>query len=340
MQSTLAIGILGLGSISEVHQRNLSSLPKVRIAALWDFSLERSQEVARRYPGCAVFADYRELIERAPIDALIIAIPPYAHDDQEILAARRRLPFLVEKPIALTLAKARLVEREIVQSGVLHAVGYHNRYAPQVDRAKEQLAGSRAGMVLAHTFWKNGKGNLPTPHHIWLFQKERSGGQLHEHTSHLLDLARYLVGEVRSIYARGAVIANHDDLPGYATTDVDGVHLEFANGAIGLVGCGHFTPRAYWWGLNILTDRLIVELDQGGVRTLRDGETAEYRPTPPNNSHHYHEDVAFVEAVRRGDQRLLRSTYSDAMRSAAISLAANESEATGQVIDLESFLLA
>lgn len=193
-------------------------------------------------------------------------------------------------------------------------------------------------MVLAHTFWKKGQGALPIPHHVWLFQKERLGGQLHKHTTHLLDLARYLVGEVKRVYAIGSVVASHDEIEGYATTDVDGVHLEFEHGAIGLIGAMHITPRAYWWGLHILADTVILEVDRSGVKSMREETVEEYRPIPPGNNQHFYEDTVFIEAVRRGDRSLIRSGYSDALRSAAISLAANESMETGRVIDIDLFL--
>src|SRR4051812_39942620 len=119
MAAGLAVGLIGLGGMNDVHRRNLALMPDVRITAVSDPMRERAAAVAMEVgSGCQVYVDYREMIERAGVDCLFIAIPPHRHDDHEILAARRGLPFLVEKPIVRHLTQARAIEREIVRSGV------------------------------------------------------------------------------------------------------------------------------------------------------------------------------------------------------------------------------
>lgn len=342
MVTALHVGLLGLGIINNVHRRNLLAMPGVRLTALWDPLVQRARDVAAEVEaaagaGCRVYEDYRELIERSGVDCLFIAIPPHRHQDHEILAARRGIPFLVEKPIVRQLAQARAIEREINASGVLHAVGYHNRYAPHCEAALEALAGATVGTALGFTYWKYPtEASQPRWHH-WLFDDAEGGGQLHEHTTHVLDLARYLVGEVRSVYCQRARRLPHPEITNYNTADVHAVNLAFENGALGLVGAGHMTPRAYWWGLHILTDRCILDYNERRLRLLEAEREREVVPELPNGLH-FVQDSTFIRAVRTADKGLVRSTYSDAIRSTAISLAALESAAEGRPVAVEEVL--
>ena len=338
MTATVHVGLLGLGIVNTIHRRNLLAMPDVRVTALWDPLPEHARAVAAEVGGgCRVFEDYGDLIDRAGVDCLFIAVPPHRHEGQETLAARKGLPFLVEKPVVRDLAQGWAIEREIARSGVLHAVGYHNRYAPHCDAAREALAGAVVGTALGFTYWKSPTEQSQPRWHHWLFDDAQGGGQLHEHTTHVFDLARHLVGEVQTVYCERARRLPHAEITGYATADVHAVTLRFRNGAVGLVGAGHMTPRAYWWGLHVLADRCILEYNERRLRVLGAEGEREVAPDLPHGLHAF-QDAAFVRAVRAGDRSLVRSTYADALRTAAVSLAALESAATGAPVAVEAVL--
>jgi predicted dehydrogenase len=104
-----------------------------------------------------------------------------------------------------------------------------------------------------------------------------------------------------------------------------------------MVAATHMTPRAYWWGLNVLTDGGIVEYTERRLRLLGASGEEVIAPDMPHGTH-FIQDRAFVEAVRRDDPSPLRCAYSDAIRTTAISLAALESSATGQKVRLDELL--
>ncbi|MBM4419291.1 MAG: Gfo/Idh/MocA family oxidoreductase [Chloroflexi bacterium] len=337
MTPTVAVALLGLGIINDTHRRILGQLPNVRITAVWDPLPERSRTVAAEIGShCHAYDDHRELLTQVPVDCAYIAVPPHRHSDHEILAARRGLPFLVEKPIVRHLGQARLIEAEICKSGVLHAVGYHNRYTPHARLARETLDGAVVGLTMGWTCWVNQVRGSQRPWHSWLFDDHQGGGQLHEHTTHVFDLARFFVGDVRRVFASRAQRLPHD-IPGYNTADVNAVQLEFENGAIGQIVATHMTPTAYWWGINVLADRAIVEYNQRKLRVQVRERSEEYEPDAPLGGH-YWEDAAFIEAVRTGNQSLIQSTYSDAIKTTAISIAALESAQRGEPVAIETVL--
>jgi myo-inositol 2-dehydrogenase/D-chiro-inositol 1-dehydrogenase len=329
MAGTISVALLGLGAINATHQQILSGLPGVRIGAVWDPLPERARAVAAEIGGgCQAWADYRELLTRGPVDCAFIAIPPHRHSDHEVLAARRGLPFLVEKPIVRQLGQARAIEAEIARSGVLHAVGYHYRSTPLVQRARAALAGATVGLALGWTCWAHQTRESQAPWHAWLFDDAQGGGQVHEHTTHVLDLARFLAGDVRRVTASGARRREHD-IPGYNTADVTAIQLEFENGALGQVAATHMTPARYWWGLNVLADRAIVEWAPRRLRVLTGAAEPELAEIAAGAALHAWQDENFIAAVRTGDPGLIACDYADAIKTAAVSLAALESVARG-----------
>jgi predicted dehydrogenase len=321
MASTLRVAMIGLGNISAVHRGILARLPAVAITAVWDPLLEHAQRIASGLgPDCRAYADYHELLTQAEVDCAFIALPPHRHHDQEILCARRGLPFLVEKPVVRQLAQGLAIEAEVNRSQVLHAVGYHYRYTPHVELARTTLAGAVIGLAMGHTCWAHQTHESQAPWHAWLFDDALGGGQLHEHATHVVDLARYLVGDIERVTAHGRRRREHD-IAGYNTSDVITVQFEFASGALGQLAVSHMTPTSYWWGLNLLADRAIVEFAPRSVRLVVAGESHLHEPAAPNGLHAW-QDIAFIEAVRSGRRELIRSTYSDALRSSAVTIAA------------------
>ena len=116
MPSEISVGVMGLGIMGTGHLDNLVKMPDVSVTALWDINPARASDFAGQVGEgiAAPFEDYHDLIEHAGVDALFIAIPPHTHTDHEILAARRGIPFLLEKagpPILDTSARNRASNR-------------------------------------------------------------------------------------------------------------------------------------------------------------------------------------------------------------------------------------
>jgi predicted dehydrogenase len=243
----------------------------------------------------------------------------------------------MEKPVHRSLVQALEIERRIDETGVLHAAGFHNRYLPQAIVARDAIADTTVGLVMGFAFWSQPGGHNLTSYHSWLFNRDLGGGQIFEHTTHIFDLCRYFVGEVRSVYCRQATRLDHSNIPGYSSADVDAVVLEFENGVVGLVGDGHVTPTSYWWGLRVMTDQGIFEYDANSLRTIRQERAEEYQPDLPDGIH-MPQDATFIEAVRTGDRSLIRSDYRNGIKNMAVSLAALESADCGQPVEVAAVL--
>jgi predicted dehydrogenase len=146
----------------------------------------------------------------------------------------------------------------------------------------------------------------------------KSGGQLVEQATHTIDMMRYLVGEVQEVYAMQANrVLSEIDCP-----DSNVVAMRFASGALGSLTASWAYDLRDWSNANVLDilfDASHIHWEGGRVILTEQGETKEL--TRPGQSI----DAVFIEAVRTRDGSQIRSSYSDAVKSLAISLAANES---------------
>jgi len=116
------------------------------------------------------------------------------------------------------------VNEAIQRSGVIAAVGYNWRWLDITKKAKDILA--TTPIAMAQGYWWGGMPGVS-----WWRQKHQSGGQVVEQTTHIFDLARYLLGEVTQVYALGyqGLLADVDN---YSVEDASTVVLRFASGAI------------------------------------------------------------------------------------------------------------
>lgn len=311
--SSVRIGFIGCGGIANLHMNNLSRLEGVELVAFQDIDEGRAKTAAERFKGTA-YTDHRTMMEKERLDGVYICIPPNAHTDQEILAVQAGIAIFVEKPIARTLDKALEVREAVQKAGVINAVGYHFRYYDGTDLAKERLREKTVGMVMG--YWM---GGLPGAY--WWRRLEMSGGQIVEQTTHIFDLARFVVGDIVRVSAATALRALQD-VPDLNVPDVGVVNVWFENGAIGCIANTCMLRRGYTTGLHVLTPDLIVELTGGGVRLLEPNRTEEVRH---QRDGHFYESVMFVEATRTKNQSLIRSDYADAVKTLAVTLAALES---------------
>ncbi|GGJ11709.1 hypothetical protein GCM10010885_21270 [Alicyclobacillus cellulosilyticus] len=322
---TLNIGFIGVGGIAEVHLRNISQMEGARVAAVYDVNAERAQFIAQKYETQA-YASLDEMLDGERLDGVYICVPPFAHGEAERAVIARGLPMLVEKPLGVEIEPAQSILAAVREKGVLTSVGYHWRYSEAANEAKARLAGKTIGMALG--YWLGDMPMVP-----WWRRMDGSGGQLVEQTTHIVDLARYLLGEVVEVYAAYAERGMKQEVEGVTVPDVGTVTLKFASGAVATISNTCLLNQYYTVGLDILTREAIYEVRGDSLTERRRHETVVRRnQTNP----YYEEDKAFLAAIQTNNPSLIRSSYEDAFRTFRVTLAANESAATGKPVRLPS----
>ena len=316
------VGFVGAGGIAGAHMNALEKVQNAQLVAFADVDESRARKAAERF-GATAYTDYRQMLEREELQAVYVCVPPLAHEDAEIVAAQKGLALFVEKPVAINMTKAKEILAAVQETGVITSVGYHWRSYDVSKRVKQELSGSTIGMVMG--YWLGGLPGVP-----WWRRMDGSGGQMVEQTTHIVDLARYYAGEIRSVYAAYALRALQD-VPNLDVPDVGTMTLHFESGAVGHIANTCFLKPGYTVGLNILTPDLVIEQRSGNVKLIRPSETTELRsqvnPTLV-------EDQTFIDAVEQGDGSRIRSPYPDAVRTLAVTLAANASAERGEPVQV------
>ncbi|OYD08453.1 Gfo/Idh/MocA family protein [Paludifilum halophilum] len=321
----LNIGFIGVGGIAEVHLRHISGMEGTRVAGIYDVNTDRAEEIARKYEG-KVYPSLEALLDGEKLDAVYICVPPFAHGDIEAAVVERELPMFVEKPISIFRDPAERILKMVQEKDLLTSVGYHWRYSEAANKARVALQSQKPGMVLG--YWL---GDMPMVG--WWRKRNRSGGQMVEQTTHIVDLARYLVGEVTEVYAVYGYGELKDSVEGVTIPDVGSITLKFDNGAVGTISNTCVFDQFYHTvGLDIITRDLVLEVRGDSVTERKKGETYQRRN---GSDPYYEEDIAFIEAVKTGDRSRIRSSYADGYRTHQITVAANESAEKGQPIQLQ-----
>jgi len=155
-----------------------------------------------------------------------------------------------------------------------------------------------------------------------------SGGQMHEQTTHIIDFARYLAGDIDEVFAAYALRALRDvqslDVP-----DVGTVTLKFKSGAVGTISNTCMLGGYGTAGVEVICRDLFCRLEGDSLLVVRKGEKKEFKGDADVR---LKQNEAFMNAIVSGDRSGIRSTYADAVKSLAVSLAANESADTGSPV--------
>lgn len=293
----LRVAIVGCGRMGVQHARSASALGH-RVVVACDVDGTRAAALAASHPACEVAMDPAN-IRWSEVDAAFVCTPPFARGPVEVFAAESGVPVFLEKPIGLRATQCLAILKKVREKGLVTSVGYMNRYRASVRRARSLLETEPALGFAAH--WVGAAYRVP-----WWGDPSLSGGQLNEQCTHLIDLARYLVGEVAEVnaFAQPAV-------EGAGNSSVSMV-LRFRNGTLGTVLCGSLA-REKQIGCRVFTSRGQLVLDGWDFKPFAMfGDGGEL---PPGEDVFMAECAAFLDAVRTGDRGSILCDLADAMRT-------------------------
>jgi len=316
--SKVRMGVIGVGKMAEIcHLPILAKLPQVELVAFCDTNPENLKARANQYGIRARYTDHHELLEREHLDAVCIFVPPFAHTDAEIIAANKGIAVFVEKPPALSMAKAHEIHAAIRRAGVISAVGFHERYRIVADVARQHLAGKIPIQALIHRL--HGSNALA----YWWKIERLGGGAFVENTIHAVDLLRYLAGELTSVSCRVVERPSKTvelDIP----LSTCATYTLASGGIANVTNCTALARHGQSQFLLIAGDSLF---DLSGGRLLLDGK--EIAHDDPGRAAYEREFAAFADAVLARDASRIRAPYSDGIFSLAAVLGAMESARHG-----------
>lgn len=346
---TIRYGIIGTGMMGWEHIRNLALIPAAQVTAIADPDAN-SRDIGRAAaPDAAVYDDYRALLRREAIDALVIATPNFTHaavlDDALATGAH----ILVEKPLCTTLEDCHRLRARTADHPRLVWVGLEYRFVPTIARLIDAVRGGAVGRlrmvaIREHRFpflVKVGNWNRFARH---------TGGTLVEKCCHFFDLMHLLVGArpVR-VYASGAQDVNHlDERYDGATPDIlDNAYavVDFADGTRALLDLCMFAEHSPH------EMELAATGDAGKAEAFVPAHRLVFsrrdRLTPVEEQitiepairdagfHHgatYYQHLAFLDAIRHG--RPPQVSVEDGALAVAVGLAAEQSAREHRVVEM------
>ncbi|MFC4597095.1 Gfo/Idh/MocA family protein [Cohnella hongkongensis] len=219
------IGIVGVGTISELHLNAYRNNAKAAISAVCDLNAERARATAARYGASRVFTDYNEMFASGAVDAVSICTWNNMHEPIAVAALKAGVDVLLEKPLSTTVEEALRIQEAVAASGRKLMVGYVRRYDGNAQLVKQFADnGEFGGFYYAHASSLRRIGNPGG----WFADKSRSGGgPVIDIGVHVIDLCWYLMGKpkVKSIsantYSRLGSRSNVRRLSSYRAADYE-----------------------------------------------------------------------------------------------------------------------
>ena len=230
----IGVGMLGYAFMGKAHsraflaQRTLDTPLRPELVSISGRDAQKVEEARRAYGWAEAVTDWREQIADDRIGLYDNGGPNALHAEPSIEAARAGKHVLCEKPLGRTAAESLEMWREVERAGVVHMCGFNYRFVPAVRLARELLEAGDLGEVVhfrARYLQSWGWDAPPS----WRFDSEVAGsGALGDLGAHIVDLARYLIGEPTSISA-----AVRTFVEGRQVDDAFVATVEFEGGAIG-----------------------------------------------------------------------------------------------------------
>jgi myo-inositol 2-dehydrogenase / D-chiro-inositol 1-dehydrogenase len=200
----IKVGIVGAGGMGASHARNLSADPRVQISAIADMLPAKAEALASE-TGARACGSVEALLDSG-VDAVYVTTPNTQHAPAVLAALARNVHVFCEKPMATSLGEAAQIRAAARQSSAVYQVGHNRRFSPAYRFLKDQIEGGFQP-YLANA--KQNDGDWLSP--PWITNLALTGGFLYESSVHLLDMLRWLMGEVVAVNARAQ--ARVYDLP-------------------------------------------------------------------------------------------------------------------------------
>ena len=172
-------------------------------------------------------------------------------------------------------------------------------------------------------------GGMPGEVGHWWRMQDKSGGQLHEQTTHQIDTMRWLAGNIDEVYAcYGHRVSARTE--GMTVPDAQIINLQFASGAVGYVSnvCT-LTQGGGRSGMQVIMGDVVA--DVGRELTVHPEDALQL---PEQTPEYESIDAAFIRAVATGNGAPILCDYREGLRSAAVTLAANESQQTRRPVQV------
>jgi predicted dehydrogenase len=265
---TIGIGMLGYAFMGKAHSNAYKTLPYMawpppyvpKLVAIAGRNEEAVSEAAQRYGFEGYVTDWRALVEDERVQVFDNAGPNNLHTEPSIAAAEAGKHVICEKPLGRDAEESYDAWKRVDAAGVKHMCAFNYRFVPAVRLARQIIESGDLGEI---THFRGAYlqewGTIDDE--VWRFDKALAGsGALGDLGAHVIDMARYLVGEIESVASTTATFK-----PGREVDDAFEAAVRFSGGAVGTLEASRFCPgrkNAFSWEINGSKGSIAFDLER------------------------------------------------------------------------------
>jgi predicted dehydrogenase len=355
MPKQLRVGVVGASRYSELrHLPALESHPRAQTVAICDIDRDRAEAMARKYDISLAARDYREVIDKGNLDALLVVTPDDTHHAITMDALDAGLHVLCEKPLAHNARQAREMYDKAETVGVKHMTFFTFRWPPHYRYLKQLIDEGYLGRCFdCHLCLFTGGGR--SGQYSWRFDRAHGNGVLSEYGAHMIDLARWLIGDLAKVSAQLDMFLDRPGTGGRsldATNDSATLSIQFSSGTQGVI---QLSSLAYL-GTSEMDQRITLHGEAGTlevrstlasaeIRGALEGEESLHVLSIPDdflagvdeaNPYHaisqFYGDYLFIDCIL--EDRPASPSFFDGLKAQEVIDAANESNQAGRWVSL------
>ncbi|HEX3291647.1 MAG TPA: Gfo/Idh/MocA family oxidoreductase [Gaiella sp.] len=264
----IGVGMLGYAFMGKAHANGYKTLPymawppplRPRLVSIAGRDEAAVSEAAQRYGFERFVTDWRELVSDPEVELFDNGGPNNLHAEPTIAAAEAGKHVFCEKPLGRTADESFAMWQRVAVTGVRHMTAFNYRFVPAVRLAREMLEAGELGDVL-HFRGRYLQEWGTTTDDAWRFHKDEAGsGALGDLGAHVVDLARYLVGEITTVSATTRTF-----MPGREVDDAFEAVVEFVGQALGTIEATRFAAgrkNSFCWEINGTKGSLAFDLER------------------------------------------------------------------------------
>lgn len=224
----IGYAVLGLG-IGMAHAEAAHLSENAELCALCDINDERLAEAHKLFPEATLYTEFESLLSDKRVDIISICLPSSMHADFAVAAMRAGKNVLIEKPVDITVQKAKLISEAERETGMKAGVVHQNRFNLNMYPIKRAVDNGRLGKIFLGTFavkWYREQSYYDRGgwRGTWKYD---GGGSLMNQAIHTVDLMRYLMGDPVKVHSHVGTVNHKID-----TEDLTVSLIEFESGAV------------------------------------------------------------------------------------------------------------
>jgi predicted dehydrogenase len=326
----MKVGIIGAGFMGSTHAAAWAETD-AEIAGLAAETLEEAQPLAGQY-GIRVYPDLKSMLPA--VDVVDICTPTHLHYEMILETAAAGKDIICEKPLARTVEQASRAVSACREAGVRLLVAHVVRFFPEYALAKASVSQGQIGkpgvVRLARGSYRPKK-----PVGNWFLDEAKSGGILMDLMIHDFDYARWIAGEVESVFARKIRCGE--------SVDYGLVILTHRSGALShIAGAWAYPPPSFRTHLEIAGDGGLIEFDSDATAPIQnlllktagsDSPDVAIPSSPVSESPYTTQIKEFSAALKDGSPA--RVSAEDGLAAVQIAQAAIQSAQSGKAVKLD-----